>query len=108
MKSYMHHRKTMFIFLLLNMTFELLLYYYLFTNKEYMIAQLGEIYKEMSIERLATVFSVCNGIDMIINLFAYSFGFYAVYSHKVTCYNLFNGILVLAVFSRIIISYLNM
>jgi hypothetical protein len=108
MRSYLQHRKTLAIFLGLNMVFEIMLYIYLFSNMNYMIAQLGEIYKEMSIEKLATVFCVCNGIDILINIFVYTFGFYALYTHKITFYNLFNGALVIAVFSRIIISYLNM
>ena len=108
MRNYLRHRRTLFIFLIVSLVFEVLLYIYLFNNMEYIIAQLAEIYKELSFEKLKSLFSVSNGVDITINSFMYAFGFYSILTHKVSYFNLFHAILVLAVFSRIIISYLNM
>lgn len=38
---------------------------------------------------------------------AFSYGFIALYTHKVTRYNTFNSWLLLCIFSKIVISYLN-
>jgi hypothetical protein len=56
MRNYIHHRRTLLLFLTLNFLFEMLLYVYLFGNMDYILAQLGEIYREMTIEKLTKVF----------------------------------------------------
>jgi hypothetical protein len=38
---------------------------------------------------------------------SYTLGFYAIWSHKAGYYNWFNNILLMTVFSKIVISYLN-
>lgn len=108
MRNYVHHRRTLIVFLVLSFIFEVLLYNYLFSNMDYIISQLSEIYRELTFEKLRSVFQVSNGVDITINIFMYVFGFHAVFSHKVTQYNMFHAVLILAVFSRIVISYLNM
>lgn len=108
MRNYLHHRRTLTILLLINMVFEMLLYTYLFLNLDFILAQLAEVYRELSYEELTLVFQVSNCADIAINVFVYVFGFYTLYSHKVSYFNIFNAILVIAIFSRIVISYLNM
>jgi len=104
----MHHRLILAAFVFLSLAFEVVLYYYLFANSDFIIQQLSQVYREISPERLHTVFLVSNFIDMGINTFVYVMGFLSLFTHKVTYYNVFHGLLILAVFSRIIISYLNM
>ena len=107
MRNYLHHRKVLMVFLALNLAFEILLYSYLFFNMEYIITQLAQIYKELTVEKLHRVFLICNGIDIFINFFMYSFAFYSVLTHKASKFSIFNSLLIIAIFSRIITSYLN-
>ena len=108
MKKYRDHRLYLGIFLCLNMVFEVLLYSYLFKNMDFIISQLSEIYRDLTVEKLQRVFIVSNLIDIIVNIFMYGMGFLALKTHKVTVYNSYHWVLMLSIFSRIVISYLNM
>ena len=46
-------------------------------------------------------------MDFLFSLFAFGYGFSALYTHKVVRYNSFNSWLLLTIFSKIVISYLN-
>ena len=46
-------------------------------------------------------------MDTAINLFVYILGYYGLCSHKARYMGLFNQILLLSVFSKIVLSYLN-
>jgi hypothetical protein len=93
--------------LFLSLAFEISLYFYLFSNMNFIITELGQIYREISLQKLALIFKISNSVDMVINAMMYFFGFYSLYTHKATSYSIFHGCLILAVFSRIVISYLN-
>ena len=108
MKKYRDHRLYLGIFLCLNMVFEVLLYTYLFKNMDFIISQLSEIYRDLTLEKLQRVFIVSNLVDIIVNIFMYGMGFLALKTHKVTVYNSYHWVLMLSIFSRIVISYLNM
>jgi len=56
---------------------------------------------------IRNVFFVCYGADLVISILAYGYGFSALYTHKVKRYNTFNIWLLLGIFVKIVISYLN-
>ena len=58
-------------------------------------------------ESITKIFLTCYSIDITISVLCFAFGFYALYSHKTRWYHMFNNILLLSVFLKIIISYLN-
>ena len=63
---------------------------------------------DLPLEKLTRIFLISNGVDMIINICMYTYAYKAVKTHKITVYNTFNWILMASIFSRIVISYLNM
>ena len=97
----------MTILLTLNLIYEVLLVVYIAINHEFIISQLGEIYRNLSVDAIGKAFIVGYSVDGAINIFVYSTGFYALYTHKAKYYNIFNNLLLLSVFTRIVISYLN-
>ncbi|CDW85792.1 UNKNOWN [Stylonychia lemnae] len=108
MNKYNEHRRNLTYFLVINFVFEIMLYYYLFSNMDFIISQLSEIYRDLTIEKLNRVFKLSNGIDIIVNMFMYSLGYMALKTHKITIFNAYHWVLMIAIFSRIVISYLNM
>ena len=107
LQNYLHHRKVLSVLLTLNLIYELLLLIYIIVNHEFIIAQLGEIYRNLSMEAISQAFLTGYSVDIAINLFVYSTGYYALWTHKAKFYNIFNNLLLFAVFSTIVISYLN-
>ena len=105
--SYLHHRKVIITLLSMNLLYELCLFVYVLTNREFILAQLGEIYRNSSMSTIENTFFCCYGLDFIASCFAFGYGYAALYSHKVTRYNTFNTWLLLTIFSKIVISYLN-
>ena len=107
LRAYLWHRKVFALCLFLSLAFEVSLYFYLFSNMNFIVTELAQIYREISLQKLALIFKVSNSIDLCINALMYTFGFYALFTHKAHTYSIFHGCLILAVFSRIVISYLN-
>lgn len=105
--NYLYHRKVLTALLSLNLIYELLLLVYIGVNHEFIMAQLGEIYRNLSMDAIGQAFITGYSIDTVINLFVYSTGFYALYTHRANYYNIFNNLLLFSIFSRIVISYLN-
>mmetsp|Transcript_22211 Transcript_22211/g.29721 ORF Transcript_22211/g.29721 Transcript_22211/m.29721 type:complete len:128 (+) Transcript_22211:390-773(+) len=87
--------------------YELGLVFYVLSNQDFILAQLGEIYRNSTMTSIQKTFFVCYGVDLLFSLLAFAYGFSALYSHKVTRYNSFNSWLLLTIFSKIVISYLN-
>ena len=97
----------MTILLTLNLIYEVLLIVYIAINHEFIITQLAEIYRNLSMDAIGKAFLAGYSIDSVINFFVYFTGFYGLYTHKAKYYNIFNNLLLLSVFTRIVISYLN-
>ena len=107
LKSYLHHRKIVTVLLSLNLLYELCLVGYIVVNRDFIMAQLGEIYRNSTIGTIEKTFFACYSIDFAASCFAFGYGYSALYSHKVKQYNNFNLWLLLCIFSKIVISYLN-
>ena len=87
--------------------YELCLLAYVLYNQDFILAQLGEIYRNSSMNTITNVFLVCYGADFAMTAITYGFGFSALYTHKVKRYNVFNTCLLIGIFIKIVISYLN-
>ena len=107
LKSYMHHRKIVTVLLSLNLFYELCLLVYVCFNYDFIMAQLGEIYRNSTMGTIAHTFLACYVFDFGASAMAYGYGFYGLYTHKVKTYNSFNLFLLLCVFTKLVISYLN-
>lgn len=107
LKSYLHHRKIVTALLSLNLLYELCLIVYVLCNRDFIMAQLGEIYRNSTIGTIEKTFFICYAVDFVASCFAFGYGYNALYSHKVKQYNVFNLWLLVCIFSKIVISYLN-
>ena len=52
LNNYLHHRTIVLTLLTLSLIYELLLLLYVIVNREFVIVQLGEIYRNLSIEAI--------------------------------------------------------
>ena len=93
--------------MIVSLVYELCLVAYVVVNRDFIMAQLGEIYRNSSMNTIKNVFLVCYSADLGISIISYSYGFSALYTHKVQRYNTFNVWLLVSVFIKIVISYLN-
>ena len=107
LNKYMHHRYVLGWLLALNAIYEVCLGYYIVRNRDFMLAQLGEIYRNLDMESITQVFITCYSVDTVVTVITFGLGFYALYSHKTKYYHWFNNMLLLSVFLKIIVSYLN-
>ena len=92
---------------MLNLFFEALLTIYMLRNKEYLIIQLNTIYRGFSINDMESVIDLFNGSNFFINILQYTFGFYAIFSHRIINFKIFNGLMIFGMFFRVAMSYLN-
>lgn len=103
----MHHRNIVTVLMVLSLLYEISLVVYVLVNKDFIMAQLGEIYRNSSMGTIENVFYICYGIDLAWSIMTYVLGFNALYTHKVKTYNAFNLFLLLGIFWKIVLSYLN-
>jgi len=94
--------------LAVNIALEVALYSYIIIHFETLMEGLIESYKEVPPDRLKTLFVEGSLIDIAVNTWMYFTAFRAIASHKVTVFNHFIWLLLASVFTRILISYLNM
>ena len=52
LKNYLHHRKVLGVLLSLNLLYEVSLIIYVLINRDFIMAQLGEIYRNSSINTI--------------------------------------------------------
>lgn len=105
--NYVHHRKVLFILLTLTLCYEVALIVYLAVNRDFMLAQLVEIYRNFGNENVKSAFYWSFLVDFVIGSFTYGTGFWALKTHKVKLFNVFGNFLLISVFSKILLSYLN-
>ncbi len=83
LKSYLHHRKVVTVLLSLNLLYELCLIAYVIVNRDFILAQLGEIYRNSTIGHIGKTFFACYALDFLASCLAFGYGYSALYSHKV-------------------------
>ena len=107
LQSYLHHRKIVTALLTMNLLYELCLIGYVLVNHDFILAQLGEIYRNSSMGTIEQTFIIAYIVDFTASLVSFAYGYYALYTHKVQKYNTFNLWLLICIFSKIVLSYLN-
>ena len=93
--------------LALNLIFETLLTVYIIKNEEFILKQLNQIYRFWHLNEFKNFFETVTGVNAALNTCMYIFGFYTVFSHKVTKYQIFTVVLMISIFFGILLTYLN-
>lgn len=106
-KQYFSNRKVLYLLILLNLLFETLMTIYIIKNEEFIIKELNQIYRFWHLNDFRRFFETVTAASSGINVILYFYGFYTVYSHKVTNYQLFTVLLMVSVFFGILLTYLN-
>ena len=104
---YVSNRNILYLLLGLNMLLELLITVYVFKNEGAILRQLNEMYHIWHAQEFKDFFEGCTFISSAFNSFLYVFGFYTVFSHKVTNYTIFTMLMILSIFFGIMLTYLN-
>ena len=106
-KNYFEIRNYMYYILLLNVIFEALMTAYIIKNEMLILNNLKRIYRLWRVKDYQYFFEVITAANASFNAFMYVYGFYAVFSHKVTNYQIYLVILMITVFTGILMTYLN-
>lgn len=106
-KNYFDVRNHLYIILLLNMVFECLMTMYIVKNELEILTNLKRIYKFWHVRDFQNFFEVITAANASINLVMYLYGFYTVFSHKVTNYQVYLVFLMVTVFTGILLTYIN-
>lgn len=106
-KNYFEVRNHLYFILLLNLLFEALMTVYIVKNELEILNNLKRIYKFWHVRDFQNFFEVITAANASINLVMYLFGFYAVFSHKVTNYQVYLVFLMVTVFTGILLTYIN-
>ena len=106
-KNYFEVRNYLYFILLLNIIFEGLMTTYIVKNELEILQNLKRIYKFWHVRDFQNFFEVITAANASINLVMFLFGFYTVFSHKVTNYQIYLIFLMVTVFTGILLTYIN-
>ena len=85
-KQYYSNRNVLYFLLSLNLLFETLLTIYVVKNEDFILNQLNQIYRFWQVDDFKMFFETTTGANTVLNTLMYFYGFYTVFSHKVTNY----------------------
>ena len=107
MKQYFTTRNYLYVLLILNLLLETLLTVYVFHYESFIIDQLNQVYKYKEVEKFKQFFEMITKSTAALNSLLFMYGFYTVFSHRVTNYLVFNIALMVSIFTGIMLTYLN-
>ena len=107
MKEYFENRINLFVLIMLNLFFELALSIYIYRNKEFLMIKLNQTYRGYTRGELADFIIYGTYLNGTFNLFQYMFGIYAIFSNRVTHYQMFNTLILIGMVFRVTLSWLN-
>jgi hypothetical protein len=93
--------------LLLNLIYEICLLVYLVRNYSFILAQISEIYRLVSIPTIDKVVTTVYVFDIILGLATYLLAAYTLCSHKAFSYEWLVKLMLVILFSKLLMSYLN-
>lgn len=110
--TYLHHRMILFVLLMFNVFFEMQIAIYTYNNSDAMIEYRSRLDPGMDMRgwtenELRAMLFVGTFVNSAFNALEYSVGFYALFTHKVTNYQIFNTLMLLSIFVRILLTYFN-
>jgi len=106
-KDYFTSRNVLYLVLALNIIFESLLTVFILKNEIFVLHQFNEIYRFYHFNDYKYFFEVVTSMSISLNCMMYLYGFYTVFSHKVTNYQIFLIILMISIFVTILLTYVN-
>lgn len=93
--------------LALNMLFELFITTWIFRNEAFILEQLDQMYHVWHPLEFKRFFESITLVSITFNSAMYLFGFFTVFSHKVTNYTVFSMLMIMSIFFGILLTYLN-
>lgn len=106
-KQYFQNRNILYFLLTLNLLFESLLTVYIIKNEFFILKQLNQIYRFWHLDEFKSFFEGVTCINAALNSLMYVFGYFTIFSHKVTNYQVFTVLLMISIFFGILLTYLN-
>lgn len=103
---YISNRNILYFLLGLNMIFEVLISYFVITHEQEILAQLDEMYHIWHPDEFKNFFEAMTFMNTFFNSALYVFGFYTIFTHKVTNYTVFTMMMVVSIFMGIMLTYL--
>ena len=107
MKSYYKNRMILYVMFLVNLFFESILTVYLYRNKEFLLIQLNEVYRGYDKQRQILIFESLVMANLSVNLVCYVISFYAIFSHRVTNYQIMLFFMLVGMMLRVGLCYVN-
>lgn len=78
LESYMLSSRLLTVMLVLNLLYEAGLIFFLVTNYDYVLVQIAELYRMLTLSRIDTILRVTYATDIVLCSLSYGAGFYAV------------------------------
>jgi len=107
-KEFYKSKNLLFLLLIMNMAFELLICYYFLLNEKEILSELDDIYKFWHFKERKEFYEGLTKCITAVNLIIYTYGLFAVCSLKVTNYQIFLMLLMISIFAGVLMTYLNM
>ena len=107
LSQYFYHRIILFVLIMFNLFFEMGICVYTYRNSELIVTNLNTIYRGWSLSELSDFVMLTTYLNTVFNIIQYSFGFYAIFTHRVTNYQIFNILMLLSIFARVLLTYIN-
>lgn len=105
--QYVKSRNILYGLLSLNLIFELTITMYVFRNEEFILKQLNQMYHIWHANDFKQFFEAITLLNTVFNSFMYLFGFFTIFTHKVTNYTVFTLLMLMSIFFGIMLTYLN-
>ena len=98
---------TLYVLLFTNIVLEVLVTFYAFKHKGFVLEELHRVYRIDDVERLDTLVEAVTGINATLTVLIVLYGFYATASHRVISMQNFTTALILDVFFQVMVAYIN-
>ena len=105
--NYFSSRNTLYVLLVTNILLEVLVTFYAFRHKQFVLEELRRVYQIedlMALDKLVNVVTITNATLTGLIVF---YGFYAAASHRVLSMQNFTTALILDVFFQVMVAYVN-
>ena len=105
--EYLYHRAILFVLIMINLFFEITIGIYTYRNSDILVTYLNQEYRNYTVSQLKDILFLLTYTNFAFNMFQYAFGFFALVSHRVTTYQIFNILMLVSIMLRIFMAYVN-
>ena len=106
-KNYFYSRNILYLLMFTNVMLQVLITYYVIRHEALILEELQRVYKIWHLDRVKSGFEFVTMINTVFNSVLFAYGFYAVFSHRVTCYQIFMTMLLISIFFEVLSAYIN-